>query len=80
MFTICLQYIQKEANDEINLLHADKQESLGKIDTMIFMRMVKNSQSSQNIKFAMSLHYIKKEVSDEFDFNTLDLKASYKVI
>ena len=30
--------------------------------------MVKNSQSSQNSKFAMSLQYLKKEVKAEVDF------------
>ena len=60
---------------------------------MIFMGMVKHSQSSQNSKFAISLQYLKKEVKDEVDFlhadkhqsflkvnfNTLDIKVSYKV-
>ena len=32
------------------------------------MGMVKNSQSSQNSKFAMSLLFLKKEVEDEVDF------------
>ena len=58
------------------------------------MGMVKYSQSSQNSKFAMSLQYLKKEVREEIDFldtdkhqsvlqddfNTLDIKVSYKVI
>ena len=52
--------------------------------------MVKHSQSSQNIKFAMSLQYLKQEVRDKLifcmqikikvDFNTLDNKVFYKVI
>ena len=58
------------------------------------MGMVKYSQSSQNSKFAMSLQYLKKEVREEIDFldtdkhqsvlqddfNTLDIKVSYRVI
>ena len=32
------------------------------------MGMVKNSQSSQNSKFAMSLQYFKKEIKAEVDF------------
>ena len=48
--------------------HADKHESLLQIDTMIFMGMVKHSQSFQNSKFAMSLQYLKKEVRDEVNF------------
>ena len=58
------------------------------------MGMVKHSQSSQNIKFAMSLHYLNKELRYEvdflhaykhqnflqIDFKTLGIKVSYKVI
>ena len=48
----------------------------------------KHFRSSQNSKFAMSLQYLKKEVTDEVDFldadnvdfNILDIKVSYKVI
>ena len=31
--------------------------------------MAKHSQNSQNIKFAMSLQYLKKEVRDEVGFS-----------
>ena len=75
---------------EVDLLHVGKHESLLQIDSM---GMVKNSQSSQNSKFAMSLQYLKKEVKDEVDFlhadkhqsflkvylNILGIKVSYKV-
>ena len=58
------------------------------------MGMTKNSQSSQNSKFAITLQYLKKEVRDEVDFlhadkresflqvdfNTFDIKVSYTVI
>ena len=61
---------------------------------MILMGMVKHSLSSQNSKFAMSLQYLKKEVSDEVDFlhaekrqsflqvdfSALGFKVSYKVV
>ena len=52
-------------SDEVDLLHAGKHESLLQIDSM---GMVKNSQSSQNSKFAMSLQYLKKELKAEVDF------------
>ena len=52
-------------SDEVDVLHAGKHESLLQIDSM---GMVKNSQSSQNSKFAMSLQYLKKEVKAEVDF------------
>ena len=77
----------------INFLHADKHESVLQIDSMILTGMVKDSQSSQNSKFAMSLQYLKKEVKDEVDFlhadkhqsfrkvyfNTWGIKVSYRV-
>ena len=58
------------------------------------MGMVKHSQSSQNVKFAMSLQYLQKQVRDDVDFlhadkhrsflqvyfNTLGIKVSYKLI
>ena len=58
---------------------------------MILMGMVKHSQSLQNSKFLMSLKSLKKDEVDFFhadrhesflqvDFNTLDIKVSYKVM
>ena len=58
------------------------------------MGMIKRSQSSQNSEFPMSFQYLKIEVRDgvEFlhadkhqsflqgDFNTLNIKVSYKII
>ena len=74
-------------SDEVNLLHSGKHESLLQIDSM---EMVKNSQSSQNSKFVMSLQYLKKELKAEDDLlhaefpesllsNTLSIKVAYKV-
>ena len=65
-----------------------------KLILWFLMRVVKHSRSSQNSKFAMSLQYVKKELSDEndslhadkhqsflqVDFNTLEVKFVYKVI
>ena len=64
---ISLQYFKKEVSDEVDFLHGDKHKSLLQIDTTIWMEIVKHFQSSQNIKFAMSLQYLKKEVM-EFTF------------
>ena len=50
---------------EVNFLLAVKHESLLQTDSM---GMVKNFQSSQHSKFAMSLQYLKKEVKTEVDF------------
>ena len=93
-FAIFLQYLKKEASDEVDFLRADKHESLQQFDTMILMGMVKPSQNSQNSKFAMSLQYLKKEIKNEVgflhgdkhqiflqvDFNTLGIKISCKVL
>ena len=64
----------------INFLHADKHESLLQIDSMILTGMVKDSQSSQNSKFAMSLQYLKKEVKDEVDFLHADKHQSFRKV
>ena len=45
-------------SDEVDFLHAVKYESLLQTDSM---GMVKNFQSSQHSKFAMSLRYLKKK-------------------
>ena len=58
----------KEVSDEVDFLHATKLEILLQIDTIILIRIVEHSQSSQNSKFTMPLQYLKKEVRDEVDF------------
>ena len=67
-------------SDEVDFLHEDKHESLLQIDTLILKGMVKHFQSSQNNKFAIYLQYLKEEIRDEVDFNTLGIKVSYKLI
>ena len=52
-------------SDEVDFLHALKHESLLQTDSM---GIVKNFQSSQHSKFALSLQYLKKEVKTEVDF------------
>ena len=92
--TISLQYLKGEVNDEVDFLHAGKHENLLQIDIMVLMDMVKHFRSSQNSKFTISVQYLKKEDSDDVDFlhadkyrsglqvdfNTLGIKAAYKVI
>ena len=60
-FAISLQYLKNEVSDEVDFLHADKGESSLQIDTMFLMWIVKHSRSSQNCKFAIFLHCLKKE-------------------
>ena len=50
--------------DETDFFPADKHESLLQIDTMILKGMVKHSQSFQNSKFAIFLHYLKEKVRE----------------
>ena len=50
-FAISLLDLKKKVSDTVGFLHADKHESLLRIDTMILMEMVKYSQSVQNSKF-----------------------------
>ena len=50
----------EEVSDEVDFLHATKLEILLQIDTMILIRIVEHSQSSQNSKFTMPLQYLKK--------------------
>ena len=94
IFSISLQCLKKEVNEEADFLHADKDKSYIQIDTMVSDGMVKHSQSSQNSKSAMSLQYLEKEVRDEVgflhgnkhqnflqvDFKTLSIKVLYKGI
>ena len=75
-------------------VHDDKHRSLLQTGTMIFMGMVRHSQSSQNSKFAMSLQYPKNEIKVgvnylhadkhqkflQVDSYTLVIKISCKVI
>ena len=58
---------------EVNFLLAVKHESLLQTDSM---GMVKNFQSFQHTKFAMSLRYLKKEVKTEIDFLHTEISNS----
>ena len=43
-FAIFLQYLKKEVSDEVDFLHADKHESLLRINAMILTGMVNHSK------------------------------------
>ena len=47
-FLISLQYLEKEVNHKVDLLHAGRHENLRQIDIMILMVIVKHFQSSLN--------------------------------
>ena len=68
--------------DEDAFLRADKCQRLLQIDTIIVSGVVRYAQVTQNNKLAISLQYLKKEVSDEIDFFVvqINMKACYKSI
>ena len=72
-----MQYLKKEASDEVDFLHLDKHEVFLEVDAMTLMGVVKHSQSSQNSKFAVSLQYLKKEVRAKVDFLPADKHQSF---
>ena len=78
---ISLQYLKKEASDEVDFLDTNKYESLLQNNTMILIGIFKHSQIPQNSKLAMPLQYIKKEVRDKLIFcMCVNIKISYKLI
>ena len=90
-FLFFFQYHKKEVSDEVDFLHVEKHDGFPQINVMTLILMVKHSQSSQNSKFAMSLQYLKKEVTDflhadkhqnflQVYFDILGIKVSYKVM
>ena len=60
---------------KVDILYADKHESLLQIDSMILMGIVKHSQNFQNNKFSMFLQYI-QDVKNEIDFLHADKHQS----
>ena len=60
----CLQFLKKELSYEVDVLHADKHESLLQVDLIIFDGF---GQAYPNFpgKFAVSLWYLKKEARNE---------------
>ena len=70
-FAISLQYLKENLKDEINSLPANKYHRFLQIDSYCHFRCVcvtRLAQITQNNKFAISLQYRKKKLSDEFDF------------
>ena len=60
-FAISLYYIKKEASNEVDFLHRDKNESFLQMDTMIFdggWSSIPNVPEVPNSKFVMSLQYL----------------------
>ena len=93
-FAMSLQYLKKEVRDEVDFLHVDKHQSFLQADfntlsikvsykviLLLLLGMIKHSQSTQSNKFAISLQYLKKEVSNRGHFRHADKRRSfYKLI
>ena len=54
--------------DKVDFLQPDKRQSFLEIDTIILGVCDQAFPITQNNKFAVSLQYLKKEVSDDVDF------------
>ena len=80
-FALSLKCLKKEVRDNVDFLNADTHQSFLQVDfnTMgirrrykviltLLMSMIKHSQSTQSNKFAISLRYLKKEVSNRVYF------------
>ena len=64
-----MQYLHRNLGNEIHFLPADKHNLIVCVTT--------NAQITQNNKFAISLHYLKKKVSDEVDILHADEQESF---
>ena len=62
-YAVSLQYLKKELNYEVDVLHADKHESLLQVDIIIFDGFDQACPKYLD-EFAISLSHLKKEVKD----------------
>ena len=92
-FTMSLQYLKKEVRDEVDFLHVDKHQSFLQADfntlsikvsykviLLLLLGMIKHSQSTQSNKFAISLQYLKKEVSNGVHFLHAEKHQSFHML
>ena len=81
MFAVSLQYLKKDVNDEVDLLHADKHENVLQIDIVILMRMVNYLQSFQNSMVAFLYNISKNRLEIKLIFCLqINIKVACKVI
>ena len=68
--------------DEIDFLPASKRQSFLQIDTIILgVWVARYARINQNNKYAISLQYLKKAMSDEVEFfKQIRIKVSHKLI
>ena len=88
--TMSLQYLKKQVRDEVDFLHADKHQSFLQVDfntlgikdpykviLSLLLGMIKDSQSTQSNKLAISLQYLKKQVRKGVHFLHSDEHQSF---
>ena len=82
--TRSLQYLQKNIGMKLIFYLQINAKVFYKSTVSLWVCIARHAQSTQNKKFAMSLQYFKENVKNEsflqVEFNTLDMKVSYKVI
>ena len=89
-FVMFLRYLKKEVRDGVGFLQADKYQSFLPLDfhtldikvsykviLSLLMGMIKHSKNTQSNKFAISSHYLKKEVRDGVQFLHVDKYQSF---
>ena len=67
-FVISLQYLKKEGRDEVDFLHADKNQIIRQFDTINLGGHGQACLNYPNNKFAKSFLYLKKELREEVVF------------
>ena len=66
---------------ETEFLPADKHKNFLQVDSIIWVCLVRHTQSTQNNKFTTSLKYLKENVKDEVNFCRLIIvEGLFKVI
>ena len=80
-FAISLQYRKNEVSDEVDILCADKHESLMQFGTMILMRIAKYSQSSQKTSLQCLAISQKKKLETKLILcMQINIKVSYRLV
>ena len=52
-----MQYLKKEVSEEVDRLHADKDQTFLQVDTIILEEMASHAQSTENKKFTNFLFW-----------------------
>ena len=75
-----LQYIKKEARDQVDFLACRLTSVFLQVDFIVFDGGDEACQSTQKNKFAIPFPYLKKKLRDEIDFCADKHRSLYKLI